>query len=85
MYHVLYVDRRRHLYEIECDSISQAYHYYLRHFSTFGDWFYYLKTAHTFLHKVTDERVMLAIFRNVFDDRQFLVSFKKPLDKCGNL
>ena len=62
---------------IEFDSISQAYHYYLRHFSTFGDWFYYLKTAHTLLSKVTDERVMLAIFRNVFDERQILVAFKK--------
>lgn len=81
MYYVLTVERGRRVSEIECDSISQAYHYYLRHFSTFGDWFYYLKTAHAFLHKVTDEQTMLTIFRNVFDERQILVTFEKKLDK----
>lgn len=48
------------------NSISEAYHYYLRHYSTIGDWLYYLRCAHTRLDKVSDERVMEAVFRNVF-------------------
>ena len=81
MFYVLTVERGRHVSQIEFDSISQAYHYYLRHFSTLGDWLYYLRTAHTFLHKVTNERIMLEIFRNVFDERTNFNGFQKKLDK----
>lgn len=66
MYYKLYIDKRKRLNSFVFNSISEAYHYYLRHYSTLGDWFYYWKTAHDFLHKVTDEKCMLAIVHNVF-------------------
>ena len=48
------------------NTITEAYKYYIKKYATFGDWLYYLKVAHTFLHKVTDEEIMQSIFRNCF-------------------
>lgn len=48
------------------NSVTQAYRYYLKHFSTIGEWVYYLRCAHTLLNTVTNEEIMRAVFRNVF-------------------
>lgn len=48
------------------NTITKAYHYYLKHFSTKRDWLYYLKHSHRLLSKVKDESVMKDIFDNVF-------------------
>ena len=62
----LIVLRRNHCHIYTFDTVSKAYHFYLRYYSTIGDWFYYLIHAHKFLHTVKDEKCMEAIFRNVF-------------------
>lgn len=79
MYYELYCDRHKTQYCIKCYSITDAYHYYLRHFSTIGDWIYYLRVAHTFLHKVKNEQTMIAIFHNVFKE-SFLIEVEKSID-----
>lgn len=54
------------------NTITEAYHYYLKKFSTFGDWIYYLRCAHKLLNQVSDEHIMECIFRNVFDENVYL-------------
>lgn len=50
------------------DTVTEAYHFYLKNFSTFGDKWYYFWTAHKLLRSVADEAVMESIFQNVFID-----------------
>lgn len=50
------------------DSVLKAYRYYLLHYSTFSDWFYYFKTAHLPLFVIKDEECIEAIFFNVLKD-----------------
>lgn len=49
------------------DTVTEAYHHYLKNYSTFGEWWYYLKCAHKLLNRVTDEQIMECVFRNVFN------------------
>ena len=42
------------------DSVLKAYRYYLLHYSTFDDWFYYFKTAHLPLFAIKDEECIEA-------------------------
>lgn len=53
----------------ECfESVKQGYYYYLDNYSTQEDYDYYYNLCKTNLRDVTDEEIMLAIFRNVFSD-----------------
>lgn len=50
------------------NSVSAAYYYYVRHYATIAEWWYYLRCAHYLLNKVSNEAVMECLFRNVFRD-----------------
>ena len=47
-------------------TVTEAYRYYVKHYATFGEWFYYLRVAHKLLNQVTDENIMKCIFTHVF-------------------
>lgn len=55
------------------DTITEAYNYYVRYFSTKIDWLYYLFHCHRLLNRVKDEEVMEAVFRNVFTNACIVV------------
>lgn len=55
------------------ETVTEAYRCYLKKFSTFGDWAYYLRCAHKLLNRVYDERIMESIFRNVFENTHLLL------------
>lgn len=71
----LSVTKRKTNYVHHFDSVTLAYKFYLKHYSTFGDWWYYYKTAHTLLNRITDERTMEAIFDNVFKNAYIYIEF----------
>lgn len=59
------------------NSITDAYVFYLKEFSTLGEWWYYFKLTHKLLNHIYDENIMLCIFRNVFDENVYLVVDKE--------
>lgn len=69
----LIVRKRKTIYTYKFNTVTEAYHYYLKKFSTFGDWIYYLRCAHKLLNHVNDEHIMECIFRNVFDENVYLL------------
>lgn len=58
------------------NTVTEAYHYYLKNYSSFGEWWYYLRCAHCLLSKVTNEEIMKSVFENVFDENVCLVMDK---------
>lgn len=78
---ILHGVKNNEIYEHYFNSITEAYHYYVKHYATIGDWWYYLRCAHRLLNRVTDEEVMKSIFRNVvlnaciIQERKYGVSF----------
>ena len=55
------------------ETVTEAYHYYLKEFSTFGEWVDYLRCGHKMLNRVHDEEIMEYIFENVFGKNVQLV------------
>jgi hypothetical protein len=47
-------------------TVTEAYNHYVKYYATFGEWFYYLRCAHTLLNRVHDEDIMECLFRNCF-------------------
>ena len=70
---ILIVGHKNTIYVNKFNSITDAYFFYLDKFATFSDWRYYLHCAHKFLNRVSDERIMESIFRNVFDKNTYLL------------
>lgn len=54
-------------------TLTEAYHYYLKNYTTIGDYVYYLKVAKKLLNKVKNEDVMECVFRNVFKENCKLI------------
>jgi len=69
---VILTVKRDKTYVYEFKTVTEAYHFYLKNFSTFKDWWYYLYFARSLLSSVKSERVMQMMFRNVFDGRATL-------------
>lgn len=63
----LFVERNGVLIKKEFNTVTEAYYYYLKHYSTFREWWYYLFYCHKLLNRVTDEAVMERVFFNVLD------------------
>ena len=55
------------------ETVTEAYRYYLKEFSTFGEWADYLRYEHKMLNRVHDEEIMEYIFENVFGKNVQLV------------
>ena len=70
---ILIVGRKNIIYVNKFNSITDAYSFYLDEFATFSDWWYYLRCAHKLLNRVSNERIMESIFRNVFDENTYLL------------
>lgn len=70
---ILVVATKQNVNVRKFETITEAYHFYLNQYSTFGEWFYYLRVAHTWLSKVDNEEIMECIFRNVFNKNVCLV------------
>lgn len=64
---VLVVARNGKIFvEKNFETITEAYKYYVKHYATFEEWFYYLKTTHTLLNHVDNEEIMECLFKHCF-------------------
>ena len=64
---VLVVARKGKIFvEKNFETITEAYKYYVKHYATFGEWFYYFKTAHALLNHVDNEEIMKCLFKHCF-------------------
>ena len=48
------------------NSITEAYKFYVKHYATLGEWWYYLNCAHTLLNRVKREEIMECLFTHCF-------------------
>lgn len=67
-YHLV-VAKKKTVYHFTFDTMTEAFHYYLKHYSTLDEWLYYLRVAHNLLCFIENEEIMTAVFRNGFNKR----------------
>lgn len=71
-------DKKPLVTKIFFNSITEAYHYYLWHFSALGDWWYYFWCAHLPLSSIKDEHAMYMISKNVFKNGRIHLDRNHP-------
>lgn len=78
----LVVAIKKNVFVHKFDTITEAYRYYLKKYSTLGDWWYYLTCAHKLLSSVTNEEIMECIFRNCFTNACITESYERRQRKA---
>ena len=56
----------KHYKLFKFNSITEAYNYYLKHYSTISDWLYYFHNSGLLLSSIKDEDIMECLFIHCF-------------------
>lgn len=67
-YHLV-VAKKKTVYHFTFGTMTEAFRYYLKHYSTIDEWLYYLRVSHTLLSSIKNEEIMACCFRNAFNKR----------------
>ena len=73
---ILVVAIKKNVFVHKFDTVTEAYRYYLKKYSTLGDWWCYLTCAHKLLSSIINEEIMECIFRNCFTNACIIESYE---------
>ena len=79
---ILVVAIKKNVFVHKFDTVTEAYRYYLKKYSTLDDWWYYLIYAHKLLSSIINEEIMECIFRNCFTNTCIIESYERRQRKA---